>query len=86
MEEYLSEYENYLKRENLSTNTLENYKRDVRLFMEYLLSKNLDIKDVTEEWGNRYVIELKNSKKSINTIKRNISSLKKFYYHFYLGN
>lgn len=79
MEEYLSEYENYLKRENLSANTLENYKRDVKLFMEYIISKNLDIKDVTEEWGNRYVIELKNTKKSVNTIKRNISSLKKFY-------
>ena len=79
MEEYLSEYENYLKRENLSPNTLENYRRDVKLFMEYIVSKDIDLKDVTEEWGNRYVMDLKNSKKSVNTIKRNVSSLKKFY-------
>ena len=43
MEEYLSEYENYLKRENLSANTLENYKRDVKLFMEYITSKDFDL-------------------------------------------
>lgn len=79
----LKEYLDYIeKSKKLSKNTVASYNRDLKKYLEYLDSKNIDISDVVENDIISYLIELERDNISISSISRMISSIKS--YHDYL--
>ena len=60
-----------------SNNTLESYKRDLLIFLEY--NKNKDINEITSDDLKKYIKYLNDKKLNERSISRNISCLKSFY-------
>ena len=79
MDELLNSYMSYLKNKNLSKNTLDAYKRDIKKFCQFLNSRNEGIKDVEETTIMAYVQELHKNKRANSSIIRNIVSIRNFY-------
>jgi integrase/recombinase XerD len=70
----------YLENEReLSANTLESYRRDIRQFEEYLREHNLLLDKVTKTIIITYLISLQKSGKATSTISRNLASIRCFY-------
>lgn len=79
----LKEYLDYIeKSKKLSKNTVASYNRDLKKYLDYLNSNNIDISDVVENDIISYLIELEKDEVSVSSISRMISSIKS--YHDYL--
>ena len=79
----LREYLDYIeKSKKLSKNTVASYNRDLKKYLDYLNSNNIDISDVVENDIISYLIELEKDGVSVSSISRMISSIKS--YHDYL--
>ncbi|MGM9534189.1 MAG: tyrosine-type recombinase/integrase [Intestinibacter sp.] len=79
----LKEYLDYIeKSKKLSKNTVASYNRDLKKYLDYLSSNNIDISDVVENDIISYLIELEKDDVSVSSISRMISSIKS--YHDYL--
>lgn len=79
----LREYLDYIeKSKKLSKNTVASYNRDLKKYLDYLNSNNIDISDVVENDIISYLIELEKDEVSVSSISRMISSIKS--YHDYL--
>ena len=79
----LKEYLDYIeKTKKLSKNTVASYNRDLKKYIEYLNSKEINILDVVENDIISYLIELEKENISVSSISRMISSIKS--YHDYL--
>ena len=77
IKEAIHEYIEYLLIEkHLSNNTIEAYERDLNKFLVY--NNNIDIREITENTIYQYLSYLHDSL-SKKSIKRHITSLKKFY-------
>lgn len=70
---YLIEYK------ELSENTLESYKRDIRQFEAYLKEHGLSLEKVTKTVIIAYLIVLQKTGKATSTISRSLASIRCFY-------
>lgn len=67
------------KEKQLSANTLESYRRDIRQFEAYLKEHNLSLDKVTKTIIITYLIYLQKLGKATSTISRNLASIRCFY-------
>ncbi len=63
----------------VSSNTLESYKRDIRQFETYLSEHSLSLEKVTKTIIITYLITLQKAGKATSTISRNLASIRCFY-------
>ncbi|WP_122638278.1 MULTISPECIES: tyrosine-type recombinase/integrase [unclassified Romboutsia] len=84
----VKEYIKYIKtKKKLSENTVASYFTDIKKYVEYLNSKNINLENVGENDIIAYLIELERCNISVSTISRMISSIKSFHeYLFFYGN
>ena len=79
----LKQYLDYIeKSKKLSKNTVASYNRDLKKYLNYLSSNDINISDVVENDIISYLIELEKDDVSVSSISRMISSIKS--YHDYL--
>lgn len=77
---YIELFLSYLiDNKELSANTLESYKRDIRQFEAYLKKHNLTLEKVTKTIIITYLIALQKTGKATSTISRNLASIRCFY-------
>ena len=77
---YIELFLDYLiKNKELSANTLESYKRDIRQFEVYLREHALSLEKVTKTIIITYLIALQKTGKATSTISRNLASIRCFY-------
>lgn len=75
----LDDYILQLKEKNLSSNTIDAYKRDIKDFINYLKHYKYDLKNVDDKILKAYIEIQRKSKKANSSIIRCIISIKKFY-------
>ncbi|MDD4503834.1 MAG: site-specific tyrosine recombinase XerD [Clostridiaceae bacterium] len=81
---YIELFLEYLiKNKELSANTLESYKRDIRQFEVYLREHALSLEKVTKTLIITYLIALQKNGKATSTISRNLASIRCFYQFMY---
>ncbi len=68
-----------IENKELSANTLESYKRDIRQFEAYLREHSLSLEKVTKTIIITYLIALQKTGKATSTISRNLASIRCFY-------
>lgn len=77
---YIELFLSYLiENKELSANTLESYKRDIRQFETYLRGHSLSLEKVTKTIIITYLIALQKTGKATSTISRNLASIRCFY-------
>jgi len=77
---YIELFLDYLiNNRELSANTLESYKRDIRQFEVYLKEHALSLEIVTKTIIITYLISLQKTGKATSTISRNLASIRCFY-------
>jgi integrase/recombinase XerD len=77
---YIELFLGYLiENKELSANTLESYKRDIRQFEAYLKEHSLTLEKVTKTIIITYLIALQKTGKATSTISRNLASIRCFY-------
>ncbi len=81
MHELITDFTDYLATEKqLSTNTLESYRRDIKQFVGYLSENKINsLTATTKTTIITYLIYLQNKGKAASTISRNIASIRSFY-------
>lgn len=81
MYELIEDFTDYLANEKqLSTNTLESYRRDIRQYVGYLSENKItSLETTTKTTIITYLIYLQNKGKAASTISRNIASIRSFY-------
>lgn len=83
---YIDLFIQYLEKEKeLSSNTLESYRRDIKQFEVYLTEHNYLLNTVTKTIIITYLIFLQKNNKATSTISRNLASIRCFY-QFMLNN
>lgn len=81
---YIELFFSYLENEKeLSANTLDSYKRDVRQFEIYIEQHNLKIEEVTKTFIITYLIYMQKNGKATSTISRNLASIRCLYQFLY---
>ena len=84
--EVIKEYTNYIKdKKKLSDNTVLSYYTDIKKYIDYLKSINLELSDVVENDIIGYIINLEKENISVATVSRMISSIKSFHDYLFLG-
>lgn len=79
MFELLSLYLEFIELEKgLSSNSIEAYRRDIELFLEYFAEKN-SLDEISRHDINSYIRFLKENKYAITSVTRKISSIKSFF-------
>lgn len=71
--------ESLIAERNSSKNTVEAYKRDLELFLAYLINQNKTFDLVTHYDIDNYFAHLKENKDVVSTIQRKLTALKQFY-------
>ena len=85
--EVVKEYIDYIKdKKKLSDNTVSSYYMDIKKYMHYLNSINLELKDTVENDIIGYIISLEKDNVSVATISRMISSIKSFHDYLFLNH
>lgn len=85
--EVVKEYINYIKdKKRLSNNTVLSYYTDIKKYMDYLKSINLELSDVVENDIIGYIINLEKNSVSVATVSRMISSIKSFHDYLFLSH
>ena len=81
MEELIDEFINYLSVERgLSQNTQISYKRDLNKYISYLKSKGINsMQTTTRKQITDFIMNLKDSGLSANSISRNLAAIKSFH-------
>ncbi|SHH08439.1 tyrosine-type recombinase/integrase [Tepidibacter thalassicus] len=86
MNDIINKYLNYIKtNRNLSRNTIEAYKLDLKKYMKYLNDKNIDFLHVNENDIFSFLIYLEKNNTSVSSISRIISSIKSFHEFLFLN-
>lgn len=77
---YVELFLNYLiENKELSANTLESYKRDIRQFEAYLKEHSLTLEKVSKTIILTYLLSMQKAGKATSTISRNLASIRCFY-------
>lgn len=77
--EVVKEYINYIKdKKKLSNNTVLSYYTDIKKYMDYLKSINLEVSDVVENDIIGYIISLEKDSVSVATVSRRYPLLNLF--------
>ena len=85
--EVVKEYIDYIKdKKKLSNNTVSSYYIDIKKYINYLNSINLELNDVVENDIIGYIINLEKENVSVATISRMISSIKSFHDYLFLNH
>lgn len=80
MEKVMTEYLNFLKNTKKSSdNTIQAYKRDLNLFLEYIKANNIDYLNVEYDDVQKYIEELKEEGRKASSISRRLATLRSFY-------
>ena len=80
MEDYLAQYESYLKNEKCSSaNTCASYLRDMHQFSAYIDERGIPLHQVVQNDVEQYAHHLVAAGKSAATVTRSIASIKSFY-------
>jgi integrase/recombinase XerD len=81
---YIELFFSYLENEKeLSANTLDSYKRDIRQFEAYLQQHKLKVEEVTKTFIITYLIHMQKEGKATSTISRNLASIRCLYQYLY---
>lgn len=84
MKKMLVEYEQYLKGQRLSENTLSSYMRDLGAFFDYISMNNIKgAQYVKKETVDSYIDSMKESGRANSTISRSTAALRKFYHYMF---
>ena len=78
-EDYLSQFEDYLRSVSMAENTVESYGQDVKQFLKFLESEGADIRDVDEETLLRFLKKLTEKELTGTTKRRMMEGLKAFF-------
>ncbi len=79
-QEYITQFCNYLSfKKNLSANTLEAYKSDLKLFLKWLSSKNYTLLSTDRALINSYLAYKLDCGLTVSTIQRNVTCIKSFF-------
>ncbi len=80
MDDILDKYTDYLISEkDLSLNSRNAYKRDIRSFLTYLNEKyQCELNEINKTYIISYILQLKGQGRSTSTISRNIASIRSF--------
>lgn len=78
-EDYLNQFEDYLRSVDMAENTVESYGRDVKQFLEFLEVEELDIRNVNEEVLLRFLQKLTERELTSTTKRRMMEGLKTFF-------
>ena len=85
--EVVKEYIDYIKdKKRLSNNTVSSYYIDIKKYINYLNSINLELNDVVENDIIGYIINLEKENVSVATVSRMISSIKSFHDYLFLNH
>lgn len=81
MNNIVFDYGTFLETEKqLSKNTLESYKRDIKQYINYLVENNVgDLSQTNKTTVITYLIHLQNIGRAVSTISRSIASIRCFY-------
>lgn len=76
----MTDYLNFLKNTKKSSdNTIQAYKRDLNLFLEYIKANNIDYLNVEYDDVQKYIEELKEEGRKASSISRRLATLRSFY-------
>jgi len=80
MDKVMTYYLNFLKNTKKSSdNTIQAYKRDLNLFLEYIKANNIDYLNVEYDDVQKYIEELKEEGRKASSISRRLATLRSFY-------
>ena len=80
MDKVMTDYLNFLKNTKKSSdNTIQAYKRDINLFLEYIKANNIDYLNVEYDDVQKYIEELKEEGRKASSISRRLATLRSFY-------
>ena len=80
MDKVMTDYLNFLKNTKKSSdNTIQAYKRDLNLFLEYIKANNIDYLNVEYDDVQKYIEELKEEGRKASSISRRLATLRYFY-------
>lgn len=79
MDNLYKEYVDYIKNEDFSLNTLDAYIRDVKKFLEFVVTRKEKIKEVETATIMIYAQLMRSNGKANTSIVRNLISIRKFY-------
>lgn len=80
MDKIMTDYLNFLKNTKKSSdNTIQAYKRDLNLFLEYIKANNIDYLNVEYDDVQKYIEELKEEGRKASSISRRLATLRSFY-------
>ncbi len=86
----MKELENYLKylqyQKNYSLHTITSYEEDIKEFLEYIKSENINMFKITYDEIRFYLMYLSKKKDINSTISRKISALRSFYKYLQNNN
>ncbi|SCY98972.1 site-specific tyrosine recombinase XerD [Alkaliphilus peptidifermentans] len=87
MEEHINGFISYLGTERqLSSNTLESYKRDITQFSDYLKTVNITpIVRTNKTTVITYLLHMQNTGKAISTVSRNLASIRCFFQYLLMN-
>ena len=87
MEKEIDKFIEYLKyQRNYSDFTCNNYKKDLNEYNSFILSNNINYKNMAYNYAKEYVIYLNKKNDAKSTISRKLSSLRTFYKYLVLNN
>lgn len=72
-------FESFLRRKAMTPKTIEGYKQDVNMFLEYMEEKEIDIKKIREMDVKEYILTLMEGDYKNNTIARKNSALRQYF-------
>ena len=80
MDKVMTDYLNFLKNTKKSSdNTIQAYKRDLNLFLEYIKANNIDYLNVEYDDVQKYIEELKEEGRKASSISRRLATLRSFF-------
>ena len=82
----LNEFSDYLHTLNFAAHTINSYNKDLKEYIKFLNSKNINLLEADHYTVREYLTYLKNKKLTNSTMSRHLSSIKKLYKYLIRNN